>query len=150
MKRIGIYLALLAALWFVPVKGLEIGKLQPVEVVFVYRSEGQIVIETDTADLGFGITLTEALEDLKLTTPGIIYLDTAEYLLLGNNALDTVEQLRPILKKSVQICTADIGIDLQLAARFLPAHGKLPQLKHYHQGLVLPHLTESKKRLKLL
>ena len=149
MKRIVIYIAILVALLLIPVKGMDVGKLQPVEVVFVYRSEGQIVIETDTGDMGMGTTGADALKNLKDTTPGIIYLDTAEYLLLTEETQDVVEQLRPILKKGVQMCTAEPGIDLALVARFLPAHGKLPQLKHWQKGMDLPHLTEDEKRLKL-
>lgn len=149
MKRIAIYIAILVALWFIPVKDADVGKLQPVEVVSVYRDQGQIVMETDTEDRGIGTTVEDALKNMKDTTPGIIYLDTAEYLLLSEDAVDTVEQLRTILKKSVQICVAETGIDLALAARYLPAHGKLPQLKHWQQGMDLPYLTKSQNRLKL-
>ncbi|MBQ4640986.1 MAG: hypothetical protein IJB47_00005 [Oscillospiraceae bacterium] len=149
MKRIVIYIILLAVLWLVPVKGSDVGKLQPVEVVFIYRDQGQIIMETDTKDKGVGATVEEALANLKDTTPGIIYLDTAEYLLLAEDTTDVAEQLRRILKKTVQICTADRGIDLSLVARFLPAHSKLPQFKQWQQGEVLPHLTKYQNRLKI-
>ena len=147
MKRIIVYIAIMAALLLVPIQGADVGKLQPIEVAFVYRAGKQIVLETDTGDKGVGNTGAEALQNLKDTTPGIIYLDTAEYLLLTEDAQEAVEQLRPLLKKSVQVCTAEPGIDLALAAQFLPAHGKLPQLKQWQTGALLPHLTSVDKRL---
>lgn len=149
MKRVGIYIVILAALLLAPVQRADVGKLRPIEVAFVYRSGEQIVLETDMGDRGVGTTGSEALQNLKDTTPGIIYLDTAEYLLMTADAQEAVEQLRPILKESVQICTAEPGVDLALVAQFLPAHGKLPQLKQWQTGTVLPHLTSLDKRLKL-
>lgn len=149
MKRIIIYIAITAALLLVPIRGADVGKLRPIEVAFVYRTGEQTVLETDTGDKGVGYSGAEAWQNLKDTTPGIIYLDTAEYLLMTEDAQEAVEQLRPVLKKTVQICTTEPGVDLALAARFLPAHGKLPQLKQWQTGAVLPHLTSVEKGLKL-
>jgi hypothetical protein len=150
MKRIIIYVLILIALLFVPVKDNDIGKLQPVEVVQVYRQGQQVTIRTDTGDLGVGNTAQLALQNLKDTTPGYIYLDTAEYLLMNMNAAQDVEQLRSVLKKNLQICVAESELDLQLAAKFLPAHGKLPCLKGWHMGDKLPELSAEGERLKFV
>ena len=150
MKRILIYVLILVALLFVPVKDNDIGKLQPVEVVQVYRQGSQVVIRTDTDDIGVGTTAQLALQNLKDTTPGYIYLDTAEYLLLNKDATKDIEELRPVLRKSLQLCFAENEVDLQLAAKFLPAHGKFPQLKRWKQGKDLPELTVENDRLKFL
>ena len=149
MKRIGIYIVIMAILLLVPIKGADMGKLRPIEVVFVYRSGEQIVLETDMGDRGVGATGADALQNLKDTTPGIIYLDTAEYLLMTADAQEAVEQLRQDLHKSVRVCTAELGVDLELAAQFLPVHGDLPQLKGWQIGADLPYLTSVGKRLKL-
>jgi len=150
MKRILIYLLILTALLFVPVKDNDIGKLQPIEVIQVFRQGEQVVIRTDTGDMGVGNTAQLALQNLKDTTPGYIYLDTAEYLLLNSAAAQDVEDLRPDLKGDLQICFADEELDLQLAAKFLPAHGKLPRLKGWEMGKALPELSVEGERLKFV
>jgi len=149
MKRLVIYVGVLVALFFAPVERADIGKLHPVEVVHVYKEEGNVVIQTDSQDMGIGESLEEAFADLKETTPGVIYLDTAEYLLISPDAVDTVDGLREILKKDVQLCYAEKGVDLTEAARFLPAHERLPQLKVWKEGEKLPYLTCFSKRLKI-
>ena len=149
MKRVILYIVILIAVWFVPVEGANIGNLHPVEVVLVTKEEGRAVLMTDTGDIGKGETAVEALADLKKTTPGTVYLDTAEYLLIGENADALVEELRPYLKTSVKVCEAENEVNLVEAAEYLRVHGTFVQLKDYKQGVNLPQLTIEEKRLKL-
>lgn len=149
MKRIVIYIITLGLLTLAPVKSADIGTLRPVEVVMVYRQEDTVVLATDTADAGQGADALAALENLKATTPGTIYLDTAEYLLLAEGAEDVAEQLKPVLKKSVRVCMADAAVDLKAAAKYLPVHGDLPRLKNWKTGMKLPHLRAAGNRLLL-
>ena len=149
MKRIVIYIITLGLLTLAPVKSADIGTLRPVEVVMVYRQEDTIVLATDTGDAGQGTDALAALENLKATTPGTIYLDTAEYLLLAEGAEDAAEQLKPVLKKSVRVCMADAAVDLKAAAKYLPVHGDLPRLKNWKTGIKLPHLRAAGNRLLL-
>ena len=149
MKRIVIYIITLGLLTLAPVKSADIGTLRPVEVVMVYRQEDTIVLATDTGDAGQGADALTALENLKATTPGTIYLDTAEYLLLAEGAEDAAEQLKPVLKKSVRVCMADPATDLKAAAKYLPVHGDLPRLKNWKTGDELPRLRAAGKRLLL-
>lgn len=149
MKRIMIYIAALALLTLAPVKGADIGKLRPVEVVMVCKQEDTLVLSTDTGDVGQGTDALTALENLKATTPGTIYLDTAEYLLLAEGAEDAAQQLKSSLKKSVRVCMADSTVDLKAAAKFLSVHGDLPQLKIWKTGDKLPRLRAVGKRLLL-
>ena len=149
MKRIVCYLAALLLLTFSPVEEADIGKLHPVEVVMLYREGNEIVIKTDTDDWGRGADGLAALKNLKETTPGTIYLDTAQYLLLGEGGMEWVEQLRPVLKKTVRVCEAENQIDLQNVTVFLSVHGTLPQLKGWNPGVDLPKLTVVEKRLKM-
>lgn len=149
MKRIAIYIVALAIVLLVPINGMDIERLKPVELVFVYEDENNTVIETDTGDKGVGENAEAALQNLKDTTDGYIYLDTAEYLLMTEKTQDAVETLRPVLKKSLQLCLAEKNVDLVTAARFLPAHGKLPQLKQWKQGETLKKLVCIEERLKL-
>lgn len=147
MKRILLYILVLIALFFMPIKGANIGNLRPVEVVHIYKTQNKVAIATDTGDFGIGKTGPEALENLKATTPGTIYLDTAEYLLIGQGTEEAVTELRDHLKKRIKICAAEEGVDLSLAAEFLPVHGKLPRLKAWNLNLDLPKLKVTEKRL---
>ena len=149
MKRILLYVLVLVALMFAPVKGANIGRLHPVEVVALYSENGQIIIKTDTDDKGIGNTPMAALNDLQETTAGYVYLDTAEYLLVGEGAEWAVEELRPALRKGIKICKSDEGVELKLAAKFLPVHSTLPQLKDWKLGDNLPKLTRIDSRLKI-
>ena len=149
MKRILIYIIALVALHFVPVVGADIGTLHPVEVVLVYKEADQVVIATDTEDIGKGTDGLSALENLKATTPGTVYLDTAEYLLIGEDAQDVAEQLRGCLKKSVKVCKAEKSVKLTDCAQYLSVHGRLPQLKDWKIGDNLPYLQVFEERLLL-
>lgn len=149
MKRIIIYIGVLAAVLMAPVKGSDVGTLKPVEVVLICKEKNDIIIETDTGDWGKGDDAKAALQNLKDTTAGHVYLDTAEYLIITEETQEVVEEIRPVLKKSLQMCYADGKIDLIAAAKFLPVHGKLIRLKDWKTGVELRKLTCIDERLKL-
>ena len=141
MKRVLIYIGILAALIAAPVKSSDIGKLRPVQVVSVYKENVWTVLETDTEDKGYGGTVQQALQNLKDTSNGIIYLDTADYLLLTKDTEHAAEQLRQALKENVQVCMTAGSVDLKKASQYLSAHGDLPKLKHWAEGAELPVLS---------
>lgn len=147
MKRIILYCLILAAALLVPVKGNDVGRLRPVQVVLVKMDGQNVVIETDTQDKGMGETAESALQNLKDTTAGIIYLDTAKFLLVEHEALEQVEQLRDDLKPSVEICLAEGAVLGEDTAAFLRVHGQLPQLRSWEKDADLPLLTTFEKRL---
>lgn len=140
MKRIIIYIVTLAVLTFAPVKGAELGKMRPVEVVLVYEQNGEVVIVTDTKDIGKGENGLSALENLKATTTGTIYLDTAQYLLIGENGEIAAEELRGHLKDNIKVCGAEKTVELENVAVYLSVHGDLPRLKGWILGDNLPKL----------
>jgi len=150
MKRIIIYIVTLALLTLAPVEGAELGKMRPVEVALVYEQEGEVVIVTDTEDMGRGGDGLSALENLKATTAGTIYLDTAEYLLIGEGAEAAAEQLRGHLKKNVKVCKAEKTVDLENAAAYLSVHGNLPRIKEWKSGDNLPKLQMVNDRFLLI
>ena len=150
MKRMLLYIGILAALLAVPVERLDVGKLHPVQVVSVSKENGWVVIQTDTGDRGIGETGEQALKNMEETTSGVIYLDTAEYLLLSKDAEDALTQLRTALKPKTGICYAEEGIDLKEAGKFLSAHAELPRLKEWKKGQELPVITTFRKRLTFL
>ena len=150
MKRWILYAVVLAALLAIPVEPLDVGKLHPVQVVFAYKEEDWVVIQTDTGDVGIGETALQALKNMEETTSGVIYLDTAEYLLVTRDADDAIAELRAVLKPKTQICYAEPEIDTKEAGEFLASHEGLPKLKEWKTGQDLPVLTTFRKRLTFL
>ena len=150
MKRILLYIGILAALVLAPVKSADIGKLRPVQVVSVYKENSWVVMETDTDDKGYGGTALQALRNLKDTSNGIIYLDTADYLLITKDTVKAVEELRQELKTNVRLCMVTKSVDLIEASQYLSVHGGLPRLREWIEGEELPVLSTFKNSLTFL
>ena len=141
MKRTVLYIGILVGLLLAPVEQMEVGKLIPVEVVSVYRQGENYVIETDTQNKGIGQTPGAALQNLKDTASGTIYLDTAKYLLLTQDAQNAVEVLRENLKPATQLSEIERLLPMQEVAKFLDSHGKLVRLKQWKEGVEMPLLS---------
>ncbi len=120
--RVILYIVILAIAFFVPVNRLDIAKLQPVEAVAIYKENGFIVLKTDEESVGKGTSAKVALEELKQSTPAVVYLDTADYLLIGEGAKEAAEEIKAFFKKSVKIGTYQGG-DVKEEARYLDVHG---------------------------
>ena len=120
--RILLYIAILAAMLFAPVDRLDIAKLEPVEAVAVYMEDAQITLQTDGENIGKGATAQEALTDLKENALAVIYLDTADYLLIGEGAENAANDLRQYLRESVQIGKYNGG-NVKEEAKYLDVHG---------------------------
>lgn len=139
-----LYLGILAAVWLVPVKGTDVGKLIPVEVIAVGENEGIYTVRTDTGDLGMGENLRAVFDNLEQSAPGKIYLDTAQYLLLEPD-MDPMH-FRKYLKDSVKVCKAEEGIALDGIADFLSAHKPGIKLNRIADIRELPMITEENGR----
>ena len=140
MKRIFIYGLILAGMLAAPVEKLDVGKLEPVQAVYVSRQAGQVLLETDTEDTGRGNTLEDALTDLEEHCLGIIYLDTAQYLLVAEDAADLLPTLQKILKGSVAVCRWDGQGSVAAAAKYMASHDLGCRLKAWKTGVKLPVL----------
>ena len=141
MRRIILYIGILALIVAAPVKPMDIEKLRPVQIVSVYKQSDWTVIETDTGDKGIGGTARQALQNMKDTSEGIIYLDTAEYLLVTKQTEEATRELIAELKPSVRMCMTTGVEDLKQAVLYLKAHGGLPKLKAWVKGAELPVLS---------
>lgn len=150
MKRWLLYGILFAVAVFIPVDSTDVGKLHPVQAVSVGYYDGQVVLKTDTGEMGRGTTPALALENLKQTAPAVIYLDTAEFLLVEENALELVAAMRAFLKSNVRICLTAPEVEVDQAAEYLRVHGKLPKLKQWKLQQNLPVLQIENDRIILL
>lgn len=130
MRRI-LYAAILLSLLFVPVDKLDVAKLLPVESVAVYLESGEVVLKTNTENAGRGVSVSAALENLKEVTPAVVYLDTAKYLLVSEDATAYVDDLRQYLKPSVGVAVCDAKNMIKDAARYFGTHGGTVELRHW-------------------
>lgn len=129
--RMVLYIVMLALLFLAPVERLDVAKLEPVQTVAVYINDAAVILETDTGDKGEGADVEGALEDLEENTPGVIYLDTAQYLLVSEQAESYVDSLREYLSPSVRACLWDEKGSVKDAAQYLDVRSDLPKLKDW-------------------
>lgn len=115
------YVAVLGALLFAPVERLDVAKLAPVEAVAIYINNNEVTLETDTEIVGRGQTTAQALVNLKTAAPAVVYLDTARYLLIGEEAQPQAEELLNYFKTTVKIGQYQGGI-VKDEARYLDVH----------------------------
>lgn len=144
-------LILAAGLGGIPFAGTDVGKLQPVELIRVSRVGDRILVETDTGDRGTGADLAGAFEDLKQTTSGQVFLDTAEYLLVSPAAEGLLPELSEYLRPACGVCLERGKADLEQAAAYLSAHEPKLTLQDYRAGeRGIPTLTTRKGEMHLV
>ena len=146
MKRLTLYALILAFVWIIPVERTDVAKLSPIEVIAVYQTADGVQLQTDTGDFGSGTDAMAALEHMRQTSSAVIYLDTAEFLLIGQGAETASEELREELKDSVKLCGIKDRIQLTNVAAYLELHGSLPVLEQWSEENPLPLLTEKRGR----
>lgn len=144
------YALILVSACLIPKERMDVARLRPVEVIAIYKLDHGVAIATDTGDMGYGTDVAIALEDMRQTSPGVIYLDTAEYLLFNSEADGEVVRIRKELKKTIKLCHTTGGIDLGQAAQYLPTHAKLPCLRRWKIGDKLPILAPENGSIKIL
>ena len=145
-----LYIGILLAATLIPDDGTDVGKLIPVEVVAISENTEGIEVNTDTGDKGTGKTLDEAIRDMKAGASGIIYLDTAEYLLLEEGMEDHLNTVERHLKQGIRVCYARGGIELAAAANFLSVHKPDVTLRTVSDFRLIPIITEENGRYHLI
>lgn len=144
-------LAVIPVLSFGGLGGEDIGKLQPVQVVAVSNRGENVQLLTDTADLGCGRNVDQAVANMKETSSYSIFLDTAEYLLVETGAEIWLSQLQEYLRPSCNICLVTGEVDPEQAGAFLQLHEPGFTMTHYEAGEGrLPYLIFEEGRMKLV
>lgn len=135
MKRWHVYLAAVVAAILLP-RGqeMDIGKLQPVELIHIYKESNVIVVRTDTGDLGIGSTLDQAFGNMKQTSVGEIFLETVDYVLLSEEMKDKMPELEQTLRPAAHILVASARINPEDARAYLNAHPTKVTLKDCMAG----------------
>ena len=126
-----IYIIIVLLCFLAPVKRLDVVKLQPVQVVAIHKDGNDIVITTDTNCQGRGTDIVNAYRDLERTTPGVIYLDTAEYLLITQDSVGYIQELQQYLRPSVEIAIWNGNGDVNVAGKYLSTRGGLVKMRDW-------------------
>ena len=137
MKKWLYYALVLAAipvLSFGGFGGQDIGKLSPVQVLTVRTAGEQVQLQTDTADLGSGDDIRNAVRNMNEIASARVFLDTADYLLLGPGGELWLPQLREYLRPSCKLCYVTGEVDLGQVAAFLQLHEPKLTLAQYEAG----------------
>ena len=66
-----------------PHPAVDIARLDPVRVIYLYMDGDIMTIETDSGESGTGADLKAAYADLRANADREIFLDTAEFLILA-------------------------------------------------------------------
>lgn len=148
MKQWIVFLAAAILVAALPTQGMDVAKLQPVELIYVYMENNQITLRTDTGDLGQGMDLNAAMKNLKQTTAAEVFLDTADYLVVTEETKQLLPELAQVLKGKCRVCRGDKLSDLEQTAAYLSAHKSEVRLKDCTGAAgELPVLTEIGGRL---
>lgn len=140
-----------AALGLLPFARSDVAKLRPIEVVAVSLDDGKIEVDTDTDADGEGRTLEAAFENMKKTTPGDVFLDTADFLLLEPGCEPLIPGLTSYLRPGCQVCLCIGDLDMERAAAFLRSHEPGVTLQDYRaDGTALPTLVAKEEELELV
>lgn len=152
MKKWIRYLLILAAIPMMSFGGFggeDVGRLSPAQVVLL-RQRDQVMLRTDTKELGIGEDVEKAIRNMKDTSQHRIFLDTADYLLIEPGAEMWIDQLQEYLRPSCNICYIVGEVDPEQAGQFLQRHKPMLTLTEYKAGNHrLPCLTVEKGRMQL-
>lgn len=124
MKRWLWFCGFLAAVCFgsrLPHPAVDVGKLEPVSLVAVDWQDGMYHLKTDTRASGSGETLEQAAQALAEGSSGIVFLETAEYVILTPEVPVTKEFYR-VLRPACRVCLAEREVDPVKTAEYLAAH----------------------------
>ncbi|MBP3659876.1 MAG: hypothetical protein J6I89_00645 [Oscillospiraceae bacterium] len=122
-------LAAIALLSRLPHPSRDISRLEPVQAVYLYMEAGELHIETDTGDHGSGHDLTEATDDMKESSDGEIFLETAEFLILDPQVPITPD-FYELLHPDCRVFFTSEKPDLPAAAKYLSLHTPKTTLAH--------------------
>ena len=139
-----ISIALLAAasvvsLCMLPRTGTDAAKPLPAQVLVIAQEDGQITVESDNGASGSGATLPDALEAMRESAEGTLFLDTAEHIVLLQSAQALLpaaarqRQFRPAAK--LYLARMDT-LDAEGCVEFLQAHPGTVTLADAHAALL--------------
>ena len=146
MKKWLMMLLVLLAFAALPTSGTELGELHPVSLLFVRIDGKNVRLCTDTLDTGEGETLDAALQNLEDTTPGYLFLDTVEHLILTEQTRYLIPQLKKLLRPGVTVCVTEFEPDLETLPEYLKTHAPNTLLRDAKETTPLQKLNDTEGR----
>lgn len=152
MKRWILFLAAAAVVLFLPDgQGIDVAKLQPVELLYINMEQGRIAVYTDTGEYGIGNALEDALRDVRATAKGEIFLDTVDYVLVTEETKSEISELRHVLRPSANLILATGPVQPKDITAYLAVHKPDVTLKNWMMGQrELPKLMTAGERYYLV
>lgn len=129
-----------------PSQGTELGELHPVSLLVAQTEGKSIHLLTDTGDRGEGETVEAALRNLEDTTPGHLFLDTVQYLVVTEQTRYLIPQLKEMLRPGVLVCLTESQIDPEAVPAFLTTHQPENRLSDTNELTPLQKLTCTEER----
>lgn len=114
--------------------GMQINELEPVETIMITQNNGNIVIETDTGAKGIGSDLDKAVENLHSSSDYVVFLDTAQYLLVSSKTEKIMEQMTELIRPAARVCKIRGEIQLNEVTQYLRTHPPRIQMKDISAG----------------
>lgn len=128
-------------LLLLPQRGTDVGELLPVEVLLIEKEAGQYAVTTDTGNTARGDSLEAAMDTLRNTAPGVIFLDTADYVLLTGETLDCMDALPDLVRPGTKVYAVEGAADPEKLGAFLRAHGPdTPLYRILNEAKMVPKL----------
>ena len=148
MRRWIWFIMVAAALLLLPEgQQTDISHLHPVQLLYIYKEEGKIVLETDVGDKGKGETLPDAVKNLHATSEGELFLETVEYLLVTEETKSMILELGDIVRPATNLVVALTGVNTEKAVQYLEIRRPEVTLLDYRTGVKeLPKLVEKEGR----
>lgn len=126
--RLLLLAAALAALANLPFRSTDAAKLKPVRTVIVTHNEEQYEVEVGAAAHGIGKTLSEALDALRRTVSGVLFLPTAEQVIVVDPAGTDREAVSAVAGEA-SFCpaaglyrTEETDLDAKAVGAYLSSH----------------------------
>lgn len=143
MKRWIGYIVVLGTMLAIPVTGIDVGCLQPVEVIELVAGE-TVTLLTDTGNTGTGMDFASAYQDMKRHAAGEVFLDTADYLILVGDTTGMKETLLKYLNPQIGVCEGEGDLQIKKVGAYLSIHRPNVTLKELNTGKRLPVLSQEK------
>jgi len=154
MKKILVWVLAIIAVScadMLPFTGTDVAKLHPIEVLIIERDNGIFSVSTDSGITGFGTDIPGALSDLKLTAPGEVFLDTANYVLLTSECMDVIGTLFVYIRPACQIYLFEGRGDWEKVSKYLESHPSEATLFTYgREGTQIPKLIVKEDEYRLV
>lgn len=113
--------AILAAAGWLPFENHDAAELSPVETLLAKFDETGVTLTGDGGQQGSGQTWQQAVEDLKNTSDGVAFLQTAKKILLSGDLTQAVETVAGAvdLRPAAELFTVDVAGDVQKLGEYL-------------------------------